>query len=156
MQSQGASLFPFLLWGWGGGGEVNLVRRPGRAPRSCTQSVDTHSCLSLTSFPSTPTKQKTKVGRKRGPNIQIPKVPRDKVGCFLAFVYFYLQTKCHNNKPKQRLSLLLRSQCGLAGRVIYKPAGDWNSALSQPQEFWNCIPSHSKKQGGYDPWSTTC
>lgn len=47
---------------------------------------------SLTISSSTPKKLKTKMGRKGGPNIQIPKVPHDKVGC-LSFFYFYLQTK---------------------------------------------------------------
>lgn len=79
---------------------------------------------SLTISPSTPKKLKKKMERKGGPNIQIPKVPHDKVGCFSIFFIFTYKQKCHNNKPKQRLSLLLRSQCGLAGRVIYKPAGD--------------------------------
>lgn len=41
---------------------------------------------SLTISPSTPKKLK-KMGRKGGPNIQIPKVPQDKVGCFSIFLF---------------------------------------------------------------------
>lgn len=128
MKSQGAGLFSFSSWGAGGD---QFGQKTGLKTCSCTQGVDVHGYLSPSISPSTPKKLKTKTGRKRGPNIQIPKVPHDKVGCVSIFFIFTYKQKCHNNKPKQRLSLLLRSQCGLAGRVIYKPAGDSNSALSR-------------------------
>jgi hypothetical protein len=53
----------------------------------------------------------------RGGRRDNPKDSPDKVGLggfFLSFIFTYKQ-KWHNNKPKQRLSLLLPSQDGLAG-----------------------------------------
>lgn len=69
---------------------------------------------------------KNQSGKDKGSEEVNPKDPRTKlglVGGFLSFIFTYKQ-KWHNNKPKQRLSLLLSSQCGLARRVIYKPVGD--------------------------------
>lgn len=70
------------------------------------------------------TKETEKNGKERGTEYTNSKgSPGQSWLFFYLFIFTYKQ-KCHNNKPKQSLSLLLRSQCGLAGRVIYKPAGD--------------------------------
>lgn len=128
MQSPEVGLLSLLLGRGMGRGMGGSIWSEDQAVIEDTflHDVDLRSCLSLAIFPSTPTELKTKVGRKRGTEYTNSKSSPGQRWAFfpyLSFIFTYKQ-KCHNNKPKQRLGLLLRSQCGLAGRAIYKPAGD--------------------------------
>lgn len=74
-------------------------------------------------------------------------------------LFFFLLTKYNaiiiiNPNEDTLLAAMFSKRFGGAG--IYKPTAGTETRQSSRRSFWTAIPSHSKKQGGYDPWSTTC